>query len=189
MCAWVDDAYSCICVCAIAVSVSRLCFAACGVEIFGVSLAAHVSQNVLLFRLKNHSSPPSSVASGCLYEFVRDQISVSSSYPSHFFVFHRMVGCTPFLVVSYFYLWFVPPFASSRFIWYLGFYCLYQTLITVSMHAPSDLKTLRQRSRTSPAAQKTRQVLAGDESPDICNSWFADDMLHNEETKSRKCCK
>lgn len=43
-----------------------------------------------------------------------------------------MVGCTPFLVVSYFYLWFVPPFASGRFIWYLGFYCLYQTLITVS---------------------------------------------------------
>lgn len=44
-----------------------------------------------------------------------------------------MVGCTPFLVVSYFYLWFVPPFISGRFIWYLGFYCLYQTLITVSM--------------------------------------------------------
>lgn len=47
-------------------------------------------------------------------------------------VFFRMVGCTPFLVVSYFYLWFVPPFISGRFIWYLGFYCLYQTLITVS---------------------------------------------------------
>lgn len=44
-----------------------------------------------------------------------------------------MVGCTPFLVVSYFYLWFVPPFISGRFIWYLGFYCLYQTLITVSL--------------------------------------------------------
>lgn len=46
-----------------------------------------------------------------------------------------MVGCTPFLVVSYFYLWFVPPFISGRFIWYLGFYCLYQTLITVSVRA------------------------------------------------------
>ncbi|XP_016411242.1 major facilitator superfamily domain-containing protein 2B-like, partial [Sinocyclocheilus rhinocerous] len=41
-----------------------------------------------------------------------------------------MVGCTPFMVVSYFYLWFVPPFTNGRFIWYLGFYCLYQTLIT-----------------------------------------------------------
>uniref|UniRef100_A0A4W5PZM7 MFSD2 lysolipid transporter B, sphingolipid n=1 Tax=Hucho hucho TaxID=62062 RepID=A0A4W5PZM7_9TELE len=41
-----------------------------------------------------------------------------------------MVGCTPFVVVSYFYLWFVPPFTNGRFIWYLGFYCLYQTLIT-----------------------------------------------------------
>lgn len=47
-----------------------------------------------------------------------------------------MVGCSPFLVVSYFYLWFVPPFVSTgRFIWYLGFYCLYQTLITVSTDA------------------------------------------------------
>jgi len=44
-----------------------------------------------------------------------------------------MVGCTPFVVVSYFYLWFVPPFTNGRFIWYLGFYCLYQTLITVSI--------------------------------------------------------
>lgn len=53
--------------------------------------------------------------------------------------FFRMVGCTPFLVVSYFYLWFVPPFISGRFIWYLGFYCLYQTLITVSMNALSEV--------------------------------------------------
>lgn len=51
----------------------------------------------------------------------------------HLSVPFRMVGCTPFLMVSYFYLWFVPPFISGRFVWYLGFYCLYQTLITVSM--------------------------------------------------------
>lgn len=49
-----------------------------------------------------------------------------------------MVGCTPFLIVSYFYLWFVPPFANGRFIWFLGFYCLYQTLITVSMASVPD---------------------------------------------------
>lgn len=49
-----------------------------------------------------------------------------------------MVGCTPFLIVSYFYLWFVPPFTNGRFIWFLGFYCLYQTLITVSMASVPD---------------------------------------------------
>lgn len=54
-------------------------------------------------------------------------------------VLFRMVGCTPFLVVSYFYLWFVPPFISGRFIWYLGFYCLYQTLITVSTRSEVHL--------------------------------------------------
>uniref|UniRef100_A0A8C6KQD1 MFSD2 lysolipid transporter B, sphingolipid n=1 Tax=Nothobranchius furzeri TaxID=105023 RepID=A0A8C6KQD1_NOTFU len=52
-----------------------------------------------------------------------------------------MVGCTPFLVVSYFYLWFVPPFITGRFIWYLGFYCLYQTLITC-FHVPYSALTM-----------------------------------------------
>uniref|UniRef100_A0A3P8R7U1 Major facilitator superfamily domain containing 2B n=1 Tax=Astatotilapia calliptera TaxID=8154 RepID=A0A3P8R7U1_ASTCA len=52
-----------------------------------------------------------------------------------------MVGCTPFLVISYFYLWYVPPFSGSRFIWYLGFYCLYQTLITC-FHVPYSALTM-----------------------------------------------
>uniref|UniRef100_A0A8C4I316 MFSD2 lysolipid transporter B, sphingolipid n=1 Tax=Dicentrarchus labrax TaxID=13489 RepID=A0A8C4I316_DICLA len=52
-----------------------------------------------------------------------------------------MLGCTPFLVVAYFYLWFVPPFISGRFIWYLGFYCLYQTLITC-FHVPYSALTM-----------------------------------------------
>uniref|UniRef100_A0A8C2DT93 Major facilitator superfamily domain containing 2B n=1 Tax=Cyprinus carpio TaxID=7962 RepID=A0A8C2DT93_CYPCA len=52
-----------------------------------------------------------------------------------------MMGCTPFMVVSYFYLWFVPPFTSGRFIWYLGFYCLYQTLITC-FHVPYSALTM-----------------------------------------------
>uniref|UniRef100_A0A4W5K1S9 MFSD2 lysolipid transporter B, sphingolipid n=1 Tax=Hucho hucho TaxID=62062 RepID=A0A4W5K1S9_9TELE len=52
-----------------------------------------------------------------------------------------MVGCTPFVVVSYFYLWFVPPFTNGRFIWYLGFYCLYQTLITC-FHVPYSALTM-----------------------------------------------
>ncbi|KAI5090625.1 major facilitator superfamily domain-containing protein 2B [Silurus meridionalis] len=52
-----------------------------------------------------------------------------------------MVGCTPFTVVSYFYLWFVPPFTNQRYIWYLGFYCLYQTLITC-FHVPYSALTM-----------------------------------------------
>ncbi|XP_042359530.1 major facilitator superfamily domain-containing protein 2B [Plectropomus leopardus] len=74
-----------------------------------------------------------------------------------------MVGCTPFLVVSYFYLWFVPPFISGRFIWYLGFYCLYQTLITC-FHVPYSALTMflstDQKERDSATAYRmTMEVL------------------------------
>ncbi|XP_076872943.1 major facilitator superfamily domain-containing protein 2B isoform X1 [Brachyhypopomus gauderio] len=74
-----------------------------------------------------------------------------------------MVGCTPFVVVSYFYLWFVPPFTSGRFIWYLGFYCLYQTLITC-FHVPYSALTMflstDQRERDSATAYRmTVEVL------------------------------
>uniref|UniRef100_A0A8C9W876 MFSD2 lysolipid transporter B, sphingolipid n=1 Tax=Scleropages formosus TaxID=113540 RepID=A0A8C9W876_SCLFO len=66
-----------------------------------------------------------------------------------------MVGCTPFLTVSYFYLWYVPPFTSGRFIWYLGFYCLYQTLITC-FHVPYSALTMflstNQKERDSATA-------------------------------------
>ncbi|GLD59637.1 major facilitator superfamily domain-containing protein 2B-like protein [Lates japonicus] len=75
----------------------------------------------------------------------------------------QMVGCTPFLVVSYFYLWFVPPFISGRFIWYLGFYCLYQTLITC-FHVPYSALTMflstDQKERDSATAYRmTMEVL------------------------------
>ncbi|XP_008277834.1 major facilitator superfamily domain-containing protein 2B [Stegastes partitus] len=74
-----------------------------------------------------------------------------------------MVGCTPFLVVSYFYLWFVPPFNGGRFIWYLGFYCLYQTLITC-FHVPYSALTMflstDQKERDSATAYRmTMEVL------------------------------
>ncbi|KAK2856471.1 hypothetical protein Q5P01_005206 [Channa striata] len=74
-----------------------------------------------------------------------------------------MVGCTPFLVVSYFYLWFVPPFISGRFIWYLGFHCLYQTLITC-FHVPYSALTMflstDQKERDSATAYRmTMEVL------------------------------
>ncbi|XP_046877722.1 major facilitator superfamily domain-containing protein 2B [Hypomesus transpacificus] len=74
-----------------------------------------------------------------------------------------MVGCTPFVVVSYFYLWFVPPFTHGRFLWYLGFYCLYQTLITC-FHVPYSALTMflstDQKERDSATAYRmTLEVL------------------------------
>ncbi|XP_075454577.1 sphingosine-1-phosphate transporter MFSD2B isoform X6 [Ascaphus truei] len=52
-----------------------------------------------------------------------------------------MVGCMPFLVVSYFFLWFVPPFVTGRFLWYLTFYCSFQALTTV-FHVPYATLTM-----------------------------------------------
>ncbi|XP_077568095.1 major facilitator superfamily domain-containing protein 2B [Stigmatopora nigra] len=74
-----------------------------------------------------------------------------------------MLGCTPFLVVSYFYLWYVPPFTNGRFIWYVGFYCLYQTIITC-YHVPYSALTMflstDQRERDSATAYRmTMEVL------------------------------
>uniref|UniRef100_A0AAQ4REE1 MFSD2 lysolipid transporter B, sphingolipid n=1 Tax=Gasterosteus aculeatus aculeatus TaxID=481459 RepID=A0AAQ4REE1_GASAC len=76
-----------------------------------------------------------------------------------------MVGCSPFLVVSYFYLWFVPPFVSTgRFIWYLGFYCLYQTLITC-FHVPYSALTMflstDQKERDSATAYRMTMEVFG----------------------------
>ncbi|XP_062857438.1 major facilitator superfamily domain-containing protein 2B [Trichomycterus rosablanca] len=74
-----------------------------------------------------------------------------------------MVGSTPFTVVSYFYLWFVPPFINGQFIWYLGFYCLYQTLITC-FHVPYSaltmfLSTDQQERDSATAYRMTVEVL------------------------------
>ncbi|XP_066452811.1 sphingosine-1-phosphate transporter MFSD2B [Eleutherodactylus coqui] len=42
-----------------------------------------------------------------------------------------ILGCTPFLVLSYFFLWFVPHFVTERVLWYLLFYCSFQALSTI----------------------------------------------------------
>lgn len=44
----------------------------------------------------------------------------------------RVLACTPFTMVSYFFMWYLPPFVSGRVAWYLTFYCLFQSLTTVS---------------------------------------------------------
>uniref|UniRef100_A0A452VDJ9 Major facilitator superfamily domain containing 2B n=1 Tax=Ursus maritimus TaxID=29073 RepID=A0A452VDJ9_URSMA len=47
-----------------------------------------------------------------------------------------VLGCTPFITVVYFLLWFLPPFTSLRGLWYTSFYCLFQALATVSRCTP-----------------------------------------------------
>uniref|UniRef100_A0A803Y6Y7 MFSD2 lysolipid transporter B, sphingolipid n=1 Tax=Meleagris gallopavo TaxID=9103 RepID=A0A803Y6Y7_MELGA len=42
-----------------------------------------------------------------------------------------MLACTPFTVVSYFFMWYLPPFVSGRVVWYLTFYCIFQALTTL----------------------------------------------------------
>uniref|UniRef100_A0A8C0LSV8 MFSD2 lysolipid transporter B, sphingolipid n=1 Tax=Canis lupus dingo TaxID=286419 RepID=A0A8C0LSV8_CANLU len=42
-----------------------------------------------------------------------------------------VLGCTPFIAVAYFLLWFLPPFSSLRGLWYTAFYCVFQALATV----------------------------------------------------------
>ncbi|XP_054831291.1 sphingosine-1-phosphate transporter MFSD2B isoform X2 [Eublepharis macularius] len=42
-----------------------------------------------------------------------------------------MLGCTPLTVVSYFFMWYLPPFITGRVMWYLAFYCLFQSLTTL----------------------------------------------------------
>ncbi|KAK1171760.1 major facilitator superfamily domain-containing protein 2B-like [Acipenser oxyrinchus oxyrinchus] len=75
-----------------------------------------------------------------------------------------MVGCTPFVVVSYFYLWYVPPFHSGKFMWYLGFYCLYQTMIT-GFHVPYSALTMflstDQKERDSATAYRMTMEVFG----------------------------
>lgn len=44
----------------------------------------------------------------------------------------RIIFSTPFAVISYFLIWFVPDISRGQVMWYLVFYCLFQTLVTVS---------------------------------------------------------
>ncbi|XP_030054662.1 sphingosine-1-phosphate transporter MFSD2B isoform X1 [Microcaecilia unicolor] len=74
-----------------------------------------------------------------------------------------IIGCTPFLTVSYLFLWFAPPFLTGRVLWYLTFYCLFQALTTV-FHVPYSTLTMflstDQKERDSATAYRmTVEVL------------------------------
>uniref|UniRef100_A0A8C5AZV2 MFSD2 lysolipid transporter A, lysophospholipid b n=1 Tax=Gadus morhua TaxID=8049 RepID=A0A8C5AZV2_GADMO len=70
---------------------------------------------------------------------------------------------TPLAVVCYFLIWYVPPFEDGKVIWYLVFYCLFQTLQTC-FHVPYSSLTMfitsDQKERDSATAYRmTIEVL------------------------------
>ncbi|XP_036411514.1 sodium-dependent lysophosphatidylcholine symporter 1-B [Megalops cyprinoides] len=74
-----------------------------------------------------------------------------------------IVMSTPFAVLSYFLVWYVPPFEQGKVIWYLVFYCLFQTLQTC-FHVPYSALTMfissEQKERDSATAYRmTVEVL------------------------------
>uniref|UniRef100_A0A8C3TTY8 Major facilitator superfamily domain containing 2B n=1 Tax=Catharus ustulatus TaxID=91951 RepID=A0A8C3TTY8_CATUS len=67
-----------------------------------------------------------------------------------------VLACTPFTIVSYFFMWYLPPFVSGRVAWYLTFYCLFQSLTTSCSFFPYT----DQRDRDSATAYRmTMEVL------------------------------
>lgn len=47
----------------------------------------------------------------------------------------RIIFSTPLAIIAYFLIWFVPDFPQGQALWYLLFYCLFETLVTVSVGA------------------------------------------------------
>uniref|UniRef100_A0AAY4BKJ9 Major facilitator superfamily domain containing 2B n=1 Tax=Denticeps clupeoides TaxID=299321 RepID=A0AAY4BKJ9_9TELE len=140
---------------------SKLCFAIGGAPIQVAGSATAFFLQIYLLDVAQISPVPASVvlfvgkAWGAVTDPVVGFFITKSRWTKIGRLMPWMVGCTPFLVVSYFYLWFVPPFTSGRDIWYLGFYCLYQTLITC-FHVPYSALTMflstDQRERDSATA-------------------------------------
>uniref|UniRef100_A0AAY4BN09 Major facilitator superfamily domain containing 2B n=1 Tax=Denticeps clupeoides TaxID=299321 RepID=A0AAY4BN09_9TELE len=148
---------------------SKLCFAIGGAPIQVAGSATAFFLQIYLLDVAQISPVPASVvlfvgkAWGAVTDPVVGFFITKSRWTKIGRLMPWMVGCTPFLVVSYFYLWFVPPFTSGRDIWYLGFYCLYQTLITC-FHVPYSALTMflstDQRERDSATAYRmTFEVL------------------------------
>ncbi|KAL4629486.1 sodium-dependent lysophosphatidylcholine symporter 1 [Arapaima gigas] len=74
-----------------------------------------------------------------------------------------IVFSTPFAVLSYFLVWFVPPIDQGKVIWYLIFYCFFQTMQTC-FHVPYSALTMfisaDQKERDSATAYRmTVEVL------------------------------
>ncbi|KAM3595513.1 uncharacterized protein V6R79_024578 [Siganus canaliculatus] len=71
---------------------------------------------------------------------------------------------TPFAVVTYFLIWYVPPFEEGKVIWYLIFYCLFQSMQTC-FHVPYSALTMfisrDQKDRDSATAYRMMVEVLG----------------------------
>ncbi|XP_054485152.1 sphingosine-1-phosphate transporter MFSD2B isoform X5 [Agelaius phoeniceus] len=74
-----------------------------------------------------------------------------------------VLACTPFTIISYFLMWYLPPFVSGRVAWYLTFHCLFQALTTlfqVPYSALTMFLSTDQKDRDSATAYRmTMEVL------------------------------
>ncbi|XP_015242640.1 sodium-dependent lysophosphatidylcholine symporter 1-B [Cyprinodon tularosa] len=74
-----------------------------------------------------------------------------------------IVLSTPLAVMSYFLIWYVPPFEDGKVVWYIFFYCIFQSLQTC-FHVPYSALTMfitsEQKERDSATAYRmTVEVL------------------------------
>ncbi|GAA6213766.1 sodium-dependent lysophosphatidylcholine symporter 1-B-like [Lates japonicus] len=71
---------------------------------------------------------------------------------------------TPFAVLTYFLIWYVPPFEQRNVIWYLVFYCLFQSMQTC-FHVPYSALTMfissEQKERDSATAYRMMVEVLG----------------------------
>ncbi|XP_059972781.1 sphingosine-1-phosphate transporter MFSD2B isoform X3 [Mesoplodon densirostris] len=75
-----------------------------------------------------------------------------------------VLGCTPFIALASFFLWFLPPFTSLRGLWYTALYCLFQALATffqVPYTALTMLLTPSPRERDSATVYRMTLEMAG----------------------------
>ncbi|XP_028995824.1 sodium-dependent lysophosphatidylcholine symporter 1-B-like [Betta splendens] len=71
---------------------------------------------------------------------------------------------TPFAVLTYFLIWYVPPFEQGKVVWYLVFYCLFQSMQTC-FHVPYSALTMfissNQKERDSATAYRMMVEVMG----------------------------
>ncbi|XP_043841590.1 major facilitator superfamily domain-containing protein 2B isoform X2 [Dromiciops gliroides] len=75
-----------------------------------------------------------------------------------------ILGCSPFLALTYFLLWFLPPITHLRGLWYGAFYCLFQALSTlqqVPFCALTMFLTQNQQERDSATAYRMTMEMVG----------------------------
>ncbi|XP_029132463.1 sodium-dependent lysophosphatidylcholine symporter 1-B isoform X2 [Labrus bergylta] len=75
-----------------------------------------------------------------------------------------IIFSTPFAVLTYFLIWYVPPFEQGKVIWYLVFYCLFQSMQTC-FHVPYSALTMfitkDQKERDSATAYRMMVEVLG----------------------------